>query len=165
MRTPLEICSGLAGAIPDAVVQGTGLVDRVTGATLDIFDPKLKPELGRDAMEFADQIDEIVKIEKVPMSRTKYGLVPVNPKAAEQNDVVLIGCDAGVNGSDLGKLSEIGADIYKSKGLKVLFGTLDIACARMARRLVEVGVEEGIVTKNTAIGVTGRAGISGISPA
>ncbi|NMB85244.1 MAG: methanogenesis marker 14 protein [Methanothrix sp.] len=155
---------GLAGAIPDAVVQGTGLVDRMTGATLDIFDPKMKPELGRDATEFADQIDEIVKIEKVPMSRTKYGLVPVNPTAAEQNSVVLIGCDAGVNGSDLGKLSEIGADLYKSKGLKTLFGTLDIACARMARRLVEVGVEEGIVTKNTAIGVTGRAGISGNKP-
>ena len=31
---------GLAGAVPDAVVQGTGLVDKQTGATLDIFDTK-----------------------------------------------------------------------------------------------------------------------------
>jgi putative methanogenesis marker protein 14 len=155
---------GLAGAIPDAVVQGTGLVDRQTGATLDIFDPKMKPEYGTEAKAYADQIDEIVIIEKVPLSRTKYGLVPVNPAAAAQNNVVLIGCDVGVNGSDMCKLSEIGADLYSSRGLKTLFGTLDLVSARIARRLVEVGIEEGIVTRRTALGVTGRAGISGNKP-
>ena len=36
--------------------------------------------------------------------------------------------------------------------------------ARVARRLVQVGVEEGIVTGKTAIGVTGRAGITGNKP-
>jgi len=155
---------GLAGAIPDAVVQGTGLVDRQTGATLDIFDPKMKPEYGKEAQAYADQIDEIVVIEKVPPSRTKYGLVPVNPAAAAQNNVVLIGCDVGVNGSDMCKLSEIGADLYSSRGRKTLFGTLDLVSARIARRLVEVGIEEGIVTRRTALGVTGRAGISGNKP-
>jgi len=155
---------GLAGAIPDAVVQGTGLVDKRTGATLDIFDSRIKPEYGKEAQEFASQIDELIKIEKVPQSRNKYGLVPVNPKAAAQNNVVLIGCDAGVNGSDLGKLSEIGSELGRSGNKRTLFGTLDLICARMARRLVEVGLEEGIVTGKTAIGVTGRAGISGNKP-
>ncbi len=155
---------GLAGAIPDAVVQGTGLVDRQTGACLDIFDPKIKPDYGENAEGYADQIEELVTIEKVPMGRTKYGLVPVNPRAAEMNNVVLIGCDVGVNGSDLCKLSKIGEDLYISRGLKVLFGAMDIISARMARRLVEVGIEEGIVTDRTAIGVTGRAGISGNKP-
>ena len=155
---------GLAGAIPDAVVQGTGLVDRQIGATLDIFDAKIKPDYGKNAEEYARQIDKVVVIEKVPMSRTKYGLVPVSPQAAELNNVVLIGCDVGVNGSDLCKLSKIGEDLYKSKGLKVLFGTLDIVSAHIARRLVEVGIEEGIVNNKTAIGVTGRAGISGNKP-
>ena len=155
---------GLAGAVPDAVVQGTGLVDRHTGATLDIFDPRMKPDYGREAQAYAEQIDDLVTIEKVPASRTKYGLVPVNPAAAELNNVVLIGCDVGVNGSDLCKLSDIGADLHKCKGLKTLFGTLDLVSARMARRLVEVGIEQGIVTGRTAVGVTGRAGISGNKP-
>ena len=66
------------------------------------------------------------------MSRTKYGLVPVCPQAAKLNNVVLIGCDVGVNGSDLCKLSKIGEDLYKSKGLKALFGTLDIVSAHIA---------------------------------
>ncbi|VVB72631.1 Uncharacterised protein [uncultured archaeon] len=155
---------GLAGAIPDAVVQGTGLVNNKTGATLDIFDPKTKPDYGKEAQQYADQIDQLVVIEKVPSSRTKYGLVPVCPEAAAQNNVVLIGCDVGVNGSDLDKLSRIGADLYNSRNLKILFGTLDIVCSRMARRLVEVGIDEGIVTKKTALGITGRAGISGNKP-
>jgi putative methanogenesis marker protein 14 len=155
---------GLAGAIPDAVIQGTGLVDRHTGATLDVFNPKMKADFGKDAQEWARQIDELVVIEKVPMSRTKYGLVPVNPCAAQTNNVVLIGCDVGVNGSDLCKLSAIGGDLYKSKGAKTLFGVLDIVSAHVARRLVEVGIDEGIVTKKTALGVTGRAGISGNKP-
>jgi putative methanogenesis marker protein 14 len=155
---------GLAGAIPDAVVQGTGLVDKLTGATLDIFDGKTKPDYGKEAQQYADQIDELVVIEKVPNSRTKYGLVPVCPQAAAKNNVVLIGCDVGINGSDLPKLSRIGDDLYKSRNLKILFGALDIVSARMARRLVEVGIEEGVVTRNTALGVTGRAGISGGKP-
>ncbi len=157
---------GLAGAIPDAVVQGTGLVDRKIGATLDIFDACLKPDYGKETNDYADRIDELVIIEKVPMNRKKYGLVPVNPDAAAKNNVVLIGCDVGENGSDLEKLSGIGADINsaKSHDLKILFGALDLAMARVARRLVQVGVEEGIVTGNTAIGVTGRAGITGNKP-
>ena len=91
--------------------------------------------------------------------------MPVCPQAAALNNVVLIGCDVGVNGSDLSKLSKIGEDLYRSKNLRILFGTLDMAMARVARRLVQVGVEEGVVTRNTALGVTGRAGISGGKPA
>jgi hypothetical protein len=89
---------GLAGAIPDAIVQGTGLVNDKTGATLDIYDIKLKPDLGKIARRYADQIDDLVKVEPVPLGRHKYGLVPANPKAAQLNNVVLIGCDVGVNG-------------------------------------------------------------------
>jgi putative methanogenesis marker protein 14 len=155
---------GLAGAIHDAVVQGTGLVDRKTGSSLDIYDLTMKPDYGKDAKEYADQINELVTIEKVPIDRMKYGLVPVNPKAAKLNNVVLIGCDVGVNGSDLCKLSVIGERLYMSKGIKSLFGTLDMVSAHLVRRLVEVGMEEGLVTDRTAIGVTGRAGITGNKP-
>lgn len=157
---------GLAGAIPDAVVQGTGLVDRRTGAALDVFKSDIKPDYGTDAENYATQIDRRITIEKVPRRCTKYGLVPVNPVAAKQNNVVLIGCDVGVNGSDLVKLSEIGGELCRSKDLNLdtLFGALDLVSARIARRLVEVGIEEGIVSCKTAIGITGRAGISGNKP-
>ena len=155
---------GLAGAIHDAIVQGTGLVDRQTGASLDIYDSAMRPDYGKDAKEYADQITKLITVEKVPAGRTKYGQVPVNPKAAELNNVVLIGCDAGVNGSELHKLSLIGERLYTSKGIKSLFGTLDIISAHLARRLVEAGMKEGLITSRTAIGITGRAGITGNKP-
>jgi hypothetical protein len=124
----------------------------------------MKPDYGKDAKEYAEQINELLIVEKVPMDRTKYGLVPVNPASAKLNNVILIGCDVGVNGSGLCKLSEIGERLCRSKGIQSLFGTLDIVSAYLARRLVEVGMQEGLVTSRTAIGITGRAGITGSKP-
>lgn len=155
---------GLAGAIHDAVVRGTGLVDRHTGASLDIYNSAIKPNHGKDAREYANEINDLIIVEKVPASRTKYGQVPVDPKAAELNNVVLIGCDVGVNGSDLHKLSQIGKRLHASKDFKTLFGTLDLISALLARRLVEVGMKDGLITGRTAIGITGRAGITGDKP-
>jgi putative methanogenesis marker protein 14 len=158
---------GLAGAIPDAVVQGTGLVDRRSGAALDIFKADVEPDYVHDARAYAERIDELITIDKVPKGRKKYGMVPVNPEAAEKNGVVLIGCDAGTNGSDLCDISKVGEEIYRSHGSDpgALFGILDLVSARMALRLIKIGIDEGLVTGKTAMGITGRAGISGKKPA
>ncbi|HPY72745.1 MAG TPA: methanogenesis marker 14 protein [Methanothrix sp.] len=154
---------GLAGAIPDALIQGTGLVDPQTGTTLDLFSGK-KVKVDKTARDYARAIDEHIRIERVPVGRSRYGSVPVDPAAAEKIGVLLIGCDVGENGSQLNRLAQIGREIYQEKGLKTLFAAIDVAAARTARRLVEVAVDAGLVTKDTAIGVTGRAGISGNKP-
>jgi putative methanogenesis marker protein 14 len=154
---------GLAGAIPDALIQGTGLVDPQTGTTLDLFEGK-KVKIDKIAREYARAIDEHIGIERVPIGRTRYGSVPVDPAAAKKIGVALIGCDVGENGSQLNRLAQIGREIHQEKGLKALFGAIDVAAAHTARRLVEVAIEAGLVTKETAIGITGRAGISGNKP-
>jgi len=155
---------GLAGAVPDAVIQGTGLVDPQKGTALDIFEEK-KTKIDKNAREYGAMIDEQTIIEKVPIGRTRYGSVPVDPAAAQQIGVVLIGCDVGENGSGLHRLSEIGGEIYRDKGLKTLFGAIDVAAALAAKRMVQVAMDEGLATGKTAIGITGRAGISGNKPA
>ncbi|MHC1594028.1 MAG: methanogenesis marker 14 protein [Methanotrichaceae archaeon] len=155
---------GLAGAVPDAVIQGTGLVDPQKGTALDIFEQK-KTKIDKNAREYGAMIDEQTTIEKVPIGRTRYGNVPVDPAAAQQIGVVLIGCDVGENGSGLHRLSEIGGEIYRDKGLKTLFGAIDVAAALAAKRMVQVAIDEGLATGKTAIGITGRAGISGNKPA
>jgi putative methanogenesis marker protein 14 len=154
---------GLAGAIPDALIQGTGLVDPQTGTTLDIFNGK-KVKIDKHARDYARVIDEHIRIERVPAGRTRYGSVPVDPAAAKKIGVVLIGCDVGENGSLLNRLAQIGGEIRQERGMKTLFGAIDVAAALTARRLVEVAMEAGLVTKETAIGITGRAGISGNKP-
>jgi hypothetical protein len=97
-----------------------------------------------DVRAYAERIDELVTIDKVPKGRKKYGMVPVNPEAAEKTDVVLIGCDAGTNGSDLCDLSKIVEEIYRSgSDPGDLFGILDLVSARMALRLIKIGIDEG----------------------
>ena len=160
---------GYAGAIPDAIIKGTRTVDVILGTALDIFDEKSTDILtlklkGKMIREYANRILDYVVVEKVPKSSTKYGSVPVNPKAADEMGVVLIGCDVGENGSDMDKLSELGGEIYKKHGLKILFAVIDEVMAKVIFRLVKIAQDEGLVFENTSIGVTGRAGISGNKP-
>ncbi|MBN2110035.1 MAG: methanogenesis marker 14 protein [Methanosarcinaceae archaeon] len=160
---------GFAGAIPDAIIQGTRLVDPKKGTALDVAGNislgmiayKLKEKAIK---EYAGRLNEYILVEKVPAGRKRYGSVPVNTEAADEIGVVLIGCDVGNNGTDLGKLSEIGAEVYEKHGLKVLFAVIDEVMARVVQRLVKVARDEGLVFEDTAIGVTGRAGITGNKP-
>ncbi|WP_406655505.1 methanogenesis marker 14 protein [Methanolobus sp. ZRKC2] len=160
---------GYAGAIPDAIIQGTSLVDSKKGTALDVSDNvslgRLAHKLKEKAIKgYAERINEYIIIEKVPSGRKRYGSVPVNSEAADEIGVVLIGCDVGHNGTDMEKLSEIGAEVYEKHDLKVLFAVIDEVMARVVQRLVKVAQEEGLVFEDTAIGVTGRAGITGDKP-
>jgi hypothetical protein len=114
--------------------------------------------------EYANRILDYIIIEKVPEGRKRYGSVPVNATAAAEIGVVLIGCDVGENGTDMDKLSEIGAEVYAKHNIKVLFAVIDEVMARVIQRLVKVAQDEGIVFEDSAIGVTGRAGITGNKP-
>ncbi|AFV23510.1 hypothetical protein Mpsy_1302 [Methanolobus psychrophilus R15] len=160
---------GYAGAIPDAIIKGTGLVDSKKGTALDVADKtsldmftlKMK---GKAIKEYAERIHEHIQIERVPKDRKRYGSVPVNSEAADSIGVVLIGCDVGNNGTDMDKLSEIGAEIYQKHNLKTLFAVIDEVMAKVVQRLVKVAQEEGLVFEDTVIGITGRAGITGAKP-
>lgn len=160
---------GYAGAIPDAIIQGTSLVDSKKGTALDVAENISLGGLtlmlkGKTIKDYADRINEYISIEKVPKGRKRYGSVPVNSEAADKIGVVLIGCDVGNNGSDMDKLSGIGAEIYEKHDLKLLFAVIDEVMAKVVQRLVKVAQDEGLVFEDTAIGVTGRAGITGKKP-
>lgn len=167
-RTIGNFC-GYAGAIPDALIKGTGKVDAKKGTALEIAQ---NISLGKVSLmlkskqikEYSEKIQQYIRIEKVPSDFKRYGSVPVNPQAAEEIGVVLIGCDVGVNGSDMDKLMAIGAEINEKHGLNFLFAVIDDVMARVVQRLVKVAQEHGLVFENTAIGVTGRAGITGDKP-
>jgi putative methanogenesis marker protein 14 len=161
--------AGYAGAIPDAIIQGTHLVDEKVGTTLDLFDNKQIGMLtwtrhGKKINEYSSKIHELISIEVVPDNVSRYGSVPVNPESAKEIGVTLIGCDVGNNGSDLKELSLLGGEIYKKYGLKTLFAVVDKTCAIMAARLLKVAIDHDLVTEKTAIGFTGRAAITGCKP-
>jgi putative methanogenesis marker protein 14 len=161
---------GLAGAIPDAIVKGTGLVDSKRGTALDVFgDRSVVAEFALKGQsnvvkDYVDRCHELIDIRVVPPERKRFGRVPVYAAVAKESGVALIGCDAGVDGSNLEKLKEIGHEVYQNHNLSLLNEVIDRVCSRMALRLVDVTVEEGMVYKNSSIGFTGRAAISGRKP-
>jgi putative methanogenesis marker protein 14 len=161
---------GLAGAIPDALTRGTGLVDGRTGTALDIFgDRSVLGGLTRRhnpalIESYVSRAHSVIDIRIVPSDRRRFGRVPVYADVAKNSGVALIGCDAGENSDQLGVLVELGSEIYKKHGLSVLNEVIDRVCARMALRLVDVAGEEHLVLPNSSIGFTGRAAISGRKP-
>jgi putative methanogenesis marker protein 14 len=162
---------GLAGAIPDAIVRGTGQVEGRTGTALDMFGDKSVVEglsrFGRSASiveDYVEQAHRHIDIRVVPPDRNRFGRVPVNAKVAHDSGVALIGCDVGVNGSETGALNTIGAEIYEKYGKGLLADVIDHVCTRMALRLIDVAVEHNMVPENSSIGFTGRAAISGRKP-
>lgn len=166
-RTIANLC-GFAGAIPDAVIKGTGLVDKRYGAALDLFSDNKERVIwlskGNVIRKYCDEILSHVKIEIVPDNVNRYGSVPVDPVAARNIDVILIGCDVGENGSLLNELMDIGSELYSKHGLRTLFATLDLVSALMVGRIVKLGIEQKLVSGKTSIGLTGRAAITGCKP-
>ncbi|MBE0522594.1 MAG: methanogenesis marker 14 protein [Candidatus Methanoperedenaceae archaeon] len=166
-RTIGNLC-GYAGAIPDAIIKGTGLVDQRFGAALDLFSKGKERRIWLTKSgvieSYTKQVHELISIETVPGNVDKYGSVPVNPEAAGDIGVTLLGCDVGDNGSRMGELTELGAQIYSKHGLKTMFATLDLVSARMVMRLVKLAFDKKLVSEKTTIGLTGRAAITGCKP-
>jgi putative methanogenesis marker protein 14 len=161
---------GLAGAIPDAIVRGTGRVLERTGTALDLFGEHTRSQglfPGRNSKVVGDYVERAhrhIDIRIVPPDRTRFGRVPVSARVAAESGIALIGCDCGENGSEIKNLEEIGAEIDENYGLGVLNEVVDRVCARMALRLIDVAVDQGMVPENASIGFTGRAAISGRKP-
>jgi putative methanogenesis marker protein 14 len=160
---------GYAGAIPDAIIRGSKIVDPKVGTALEVFEDQKPPSFltlelkAKMIEEFSKRINELIIIEKVPKGRTRYGSVPVRPDAAEEVGVTLIGCDVGENGSDMHKLSALGMEICEH-GLQVAYAVIDEVMAGVVCRLIRVAKEENLFFEDTTIGITGRAGITGNKP-
>ena len=154
---------GLAGAIADAIVRGSGLVNKNKGAALDIKKEKGKVDI-KLAEKYAEEAHNYIKICEVPKNMERFGTVPVNPESAEKAGTALIGCDVGENGSDIPKLEEIGRKVMEESNIPTLLYTLDIVSAEITKKLVQLANQKGLVNEKTAIGITGRAGITGDKP-
>jgi len=62
------------------------------------------------------------------------------------------------------KLERIGKEIYQQHSVDILRTVVDKTGADMALRLIDVTHESGLISKDTSIGFTGRAAISGSKP-
>lgn len=156
-RTVGNFC-GLGGAIADVLTRG--YLGNRESAAIDLKSAG-DYNIGEEAVEFAEEILRYIRVEKVPSNSRRFGKIPVNAKAAKDAGILLVGCDVGENGSKFEELEKIGAEI---KDVKLLLATIDVLMAKIFRRVVETISAEGLFTDKMAIGVTGRAGITGKKP-
>ena len=156
---------GLAGVVSDSLARGSGQIDKKNGAALDLYDEKaMKKANHKKAEANALEAHKLIDIRKVPMDVQRFGTVPVNPVAADNAGTTLIGCDVGVNGDKLPELMELGAQFYDADGLPTLLSTLDYVSTNIVKRVLDVAFEENVIVPGSALGITGRAGITGRKP-
>ena len=156
---------GLAGVVSDSLARGSGLIDKKNGAALDIYtDKAMKKADHKQAEANALEAHKLINITKVPMDVERFGTVPVNPEAAEKAGTTLIGCDVGFNGDKLPELMDVGAQFYDAYGLPTLLSTLDYVSTNIVTRCLDVAFKENVIIPGSALGITGRAGITGRKP-
>lgn len=158
---------GLAGAIPDAIIRGTGLVDKKKGTALDLFGEHCGPASNRatkKAMPYVERCMAILDIAEVPRDRKRFGKVPVCADVAKDSGIVLIGVDIGTDGDRIGELEAIGAELAKNENKDVIREVVDRLCANVALKIIDLCAERNLLPPNSSIGFTGRAIISGNKP-
>jgi len=156
---------GLAGVIADSLVRGTDKVDKNGGAAIDLYSKDiLKKADWKQAKINAEKVHKIIDIRKVPMDRDRFGTVPLKPDAALKAGTCLIGCDVGENADRIPDLISLGEELYKNHGLATLFATMDHVSALIVKRLLDVAFDENLILPGSALGITGRAGITGKKP-
>lgn len=156
---------GLAGVVSDSLARGSGEIDKNNGAALDLYSDKLiKKANTKKAQANAEEAHKLIDIRKVPMDVDRFGTVPLDPVASENAGTTLIGCDVGVNGDKLEDLMDLGAKFYDRDGLPTLLSTMDYVSTKIVTRVLDVAFKENVVTPGSALGITGRAGITGRKP-
>jgi putative methanogenesis marker protein 14 len=160
---------GLGGAIADVMVRGSGEVDPNLGCAQEFFGDQIetgwlsKREKGA-IKDYVDQVHEYINVSVVPRGVDHYGIVPVDDDITAHTGVTLIGVESGDHFSNKDTIKKIGAEIYKQLGKKQFSEVVDRVCARIALRLLDVAAEKDLLHKNSAIGFSGRAAISGKKP-
>ncbi|MFW9793252.1 MAG: methanogenesis marker 14 protein [Candidatus Thorarchaeota archaeon] len=155
--------AGLAGAIPDALARGSDLVDEQTGCVLDIPKTHRSKKLVIDS-GWEEKAHRIIRVSKVSASENRFGTVPVDAKAAVESGTILIGVDAGFNGTGLDELTQLGRVISTSGGIEQLLAFIDVISAGVVQRILALVESERLILDNTSLGLTGRAITSGQKP-
>jgi putative methanogenesis marker protein 14 len=155
--------AGLAGAIPDALVRGTGLVEEKSGSLLDVKD-SARSRKNDFEKEWLDDAHSNIRVEVISKGTSRFGMVPVDVKAAIESGVTLIGVDSGMNGSRLSNLARLGKSIVEESGIDALLTVIDHVQFHVVQRLVDLAFSEGLIMTDTSLGLTGRAITTGSKP-
>ncbi|MDR0767120.1 MAG: methanogenesis marker 14 protein [Methanosarcinales archaeon] len=156
---------GYAGAAADALIQE---IDPNKKSAYEFIQSKnetneiMPSEIVLEEIESAkNEIMKSVHVMRIPDERERIGPFSIKTAAAKEAGLVLFGCDVGENGSDFEKLSIIGKKIYDLGGMNAVSSLADEVMSEIAVLLIGCVLNEGLLTAEDLIGITGRAGTTG----
>lgn len=159
-KTAANFC-GYAGAVADAFLQ-TIAPEKSAYEWVQTENTVKLPESTHSAVENAAvESMKYIHVMKIPETRQRFGPFAVNAAASKRAGTLLFGCDVGENGSDLEKLADIGEEVYKTGGSEAVSALIDETMSEIAVQLIDCIQKEGLLTEETCIGITGRAGTTG----
>lgn len=146
---------GLAGAISDIIVSNRYDDTTKDISMIDIKENKSNPKINsKISLEYTKLIHENIIIEEVPQDTKNCAGINVNTKYAKKHNITLIGC----NIKNKKQLQKIGKEIQDTTQL---LNIIDHVNAKIIERLIEVANQKKIISPETTLGITGRAGTTG----
>ncbi len=150
---------GLAGGISDILLRGCGIIDKKY-STIDINYSSMYDNLNKQKHhDVTKKIHKFVDIMEVPSDVEDFGLVHVAGDRKNM-DVNIVGCKV----NDEKKLVETFNTLVDTEDINSIMIQIDDFYAYYIKRLVDETMKLGVISENVTLGITGRAGTTGLKP-
>lgn len=150
---------GLAGGISDILLRGCGIIDEKY-STIDINYSSMYDNLNKQKHhDVTKKIHKFVDIMEVPSDVEDFGLVHVAGDRKNM-DVNIVGCKV----NDEKKLVETFNTLVDTEDINSIMIQIDDFYAYYIKRLVDETMKLDVISENVTLGITGRAGTTGLKP-
>ncbi len=150
---------GLAGGISDILLRGCGIIDEKY-STIDINYSSMYDNLNKQKHhDVTKKIHKFVDIMEVPSDVEDFGLVHVAGDRKNM-DVNIVGCKV----NDEKKLVETFNTLVDTEDINSIMIQIDDFYAYYIKRLVDETMKLDVIPENVTLGITGRAGTTGLKP-
>ncbi len=150
---------GLAGGISDILLRGCGIIDEKY-STIDINYSSMYGNLNKQKLhDVTKKIHKFVDIMEVPSDVEDFGLVHVAGDRKNM-DVNIVGCKV----NDEKKLVETFNTLVDTEDINSIMIQIDDFYAYYIKRLVDETMKLDVISENVTLGITGRAGTTGLKP-
>ena len=151
---------GLAGGISDILLRGCKIIED-NHSTIDIRDYEKYDKLNlQEIREVTKKLHKYIDIMEVPPNISEFGLVTIHSSQINSSEVKII----GVKINDEKKFVQTFNSLVDISDVKRVMIQIDDLYAYYIKRLIDETKKLDLITKDMTIGITGRAGTTGLKP-
>lgn len=151
---------GLAGGISDILLRGSGIIEE-NYSTIDVNNSLKGDEVNYyELSEVTKKLHNYIDIMEVPSDIENFGLVNVYSKNKKDIDIKIIGCRI----NDEEKLISTFTNYVDTSNTENVMIQIDDFYAYYIKRLVDETRHLGLLQEDMTLGITGRAGTTGLKP-